>query len=226
MMIRINLLPVRQVKKREIGRQILVLFALVLVGALLGNYLWYDALESNRKSQADEISKTKQKIAELEKVIGEVNNINARKKELEDKLKVLGELRKGRSGPVRMMDALAQATPKQVWVNSFDEKGNAVKLKGSAFSHEDVAEFMRGLSQVVWTPKGMGRVVEQRRDAKTTRVELLGPDGTLEDFTSGDVGAFFTGVELKNATQKASKSADGSSKTVEFEMSLTANYTL
>ena len=225
MMIRINLLPVRQVKKREIGRQLLVLLALVVVGALLGNYLWYDALESDRKANADQINKTKQKIAELEKVIGEVNNINARKKELEDKLKVLGELRKGRSGPVRMMDALAQATPKNVWVEGFDEKGNAVKLTGSAFSHEDVAEFMRGLGQIVWTPKGMGRVVEQRRDAKTMRVELLGPDGTLEDFSSGDVGSFFTGVELKKATQKSDKT-EGPAQTVEFEMNLTANYTL
>ncbi len=226
MMIRINLLPVRQVKKRELGRQLLVLSALVIVGALLGNYLWYDALESDRKANADQISKTKQKVAELEKVIGEVNNINARKKELEDKLKVLAELRRGRSGPVRMMDALARATPKNVWVDSFDEKGNAVKLNGSAFSHEDVAEFMRGLGQIVWTSKGMGRVVEQRRDAKTTRVELLdSSEGTLEDFNSSEVGAFFKGVELKKATQKSDKT-HGSNQTVDFEMSLTANYTL
>jgi len=41
MMIRINLLPVRAVKKREMGRQVLVLFAVVLLGAGLGNYFWY-----------------------------------------------------------------------------------------------------------------------------------------------------------------------------------------
>jgi type IV pilus assembly protein PilN len=227
MMIRINLLPVRQVKKREASRQILVLAALIVVGALIGNYVWYSSLESTEKANAERISRTKGKIAELEKVIGEVNNINKRKKELEDKLKVLDQLRKGRSGPVRMMDALSEATPKKVWLQSFDEKSNAVKITGTALSHEDVAEFMRGLANIVWTPKGMGRLVEQKRDAKTSRVELIGPQGTLEDFNVSDVGAFFTGIELKNATQKDTKAEDNTTvKTVAFELNLTANYTL
>ena len=39
MMIRINLLPVRQVKKREMGRQILILAAVVVAAGLIGNYL-------------------------------------------------------------------------------------------------------------------------------------------------------------------------------------------
>ena len=82
-----------------------------------------------------------------------------RKREVEDKLKVLEELRKGRSGPVRMLDALSTATPKKVWLIDFDEKANAVKLEGRAVAHDDVAEFMRALQNVVWTPKGMGRLV-------------------------------------------------------------------
>ena len=41
MMIRINLLPVRKKVQREMGRQILALFALVLVGAGVGNFFWY-----------------------------------------------------------------------------------------------------------------------------------------------------------------------------------------
>src|SRR5262245_45314846 len=113
MMIKINLLPVRQVKKREAGKQILVLYAVLLVGALLGNYLWYSVRDDVAQSQAQKIAVTQRKIAELEKVIGEVNNINARKKELKDKLAVLEELRRGRNGPVRIMDALAEATPKK-----------------------------------------------------------------------------------------------------------------
>jgi hypothetical protein len=36
-MIRINLLPVRAAKKREFGRQQLILFGLILFGAVLGN---------------------------------------------------------------------------------------------------------------------------------------------------------------------------------------------
>ena len=84
---------------------------------------------------------------------------------------------------------------------------------------------MRGLSGMVWTPKGIGRLVEQKRDAKTSRVELLVDDGAIEDFAVAEVGAFFSAVELKKATQKDSKKQDAN-KTVEFELNLTANYTL
>src|SRR5258708_6982234 len=140
MMIRINLLPVRGVKKREVGRQILVLFAALLVLTAVINYLWFNSRANERAANAQKIEATEKRIKELEKVIGEVNNINKRKKEVEDKLKVLDELRKGRSGPVKMMDALSTATPKKVWLKDFDEKNNQVKLTGSALSHDDVAE--------------------------------------------------------------------------------------
>lgn len=113
MMIRINLLPVRAVKKREMGRQVLVLFAVVLIGAGVANYLWYDDRQSELEAHQAGVASTKARIAELEKIIGEVKNINTRKAEVEKKLAVLDALRKGRSGPVRMMDALASATPRR-----------------------------------------------------------------------------------------------------------------
>src|SRR5919106_2146007 len=227
MMIKINLLPVRQVKKREAGKQILVLYAVLLLGALLGNWFWWSSRDDAKAELANKVRATEGKIKELERIIGEVNNINKRKKELEEKLAVLNELRKGRSGPVRILDALAEATPKKVWLKEFDEKGGQVKLTGTAFSHEDVAELMRGLQNVVWTPKGMGRLVERRRDAKTSRVELLGQDGAIEDFHSNEVGMFFTGVELKNAAQKEIKAEGGfASKQVEFQLTLGTLYTL
>src|SRR2546422_1609266 len=48
---------------------------------------------------------------------------------------------------------------------------NAVKIMGLAISHDDVADFMRALENIVWTPRGMGRVVEKKRDNKTEKVE-------------------------------------------------------
>ena len=227
MMIRINLLPVRQVQKREISRQFLVLVGVVLLLAGILNYLAYERLASEADRNAKKITQTQARINELEKVIGEVNNINKRKKEVEDKLKVLSDLRKGRSGPVRLMDALSTAIPKKVWLTDFDEKSNAVKITGLAASHEDVAEFMRSLANVCWTAKGMGRLVDQKRDAKTARVELLASGGSIEDFKVMDVGFFFTNIELRKAEQKeATKKEVGAGKMVDFEINLSANYAI
>ncbi|NTX12698.1 PilN domain-containing protein [Myxococcus sp. CA051A] len=227
MMIRINLLPVRKVQTQQKGRQILVLFALALIGAAVGNYLWFDDRDSEFQRNALAITQTRAKIAELEKVIGEVKNINARKTEVEKKLAVLDSLRKGRNGPVRMMDALASATPKKVWVKAFVETSSAVAIDGSAVSHDEVAEFMRGLNGVVWTPKGMGRLVDQRRDTKTSRVELLTAEATIEEFPAGQITPFFTNIDLTSAVQtKGATGPTGVPSLVDFKITLTANYAI
>ncbi|RKH43840.1 PilN domain-containing protein [Corallococcus sicarius] len=226
MMIRINLLPVRAVKKREMGRQILALYAAVLIAALIGNYLWYSDRDGDLTRANQGIAQTRAKIAELEKVIGEVKNINARKAEVEKKLAVLDTLRKGRNGPVRMLDALSSAMPKKVWLKDFVEASNSVTINGSAVSHDEVAELMRGLGGMVWTPKGMGRLVEQRRDGKTSRVELFNTETALvEEFSAGDIKPFFGNIELTNAVQTKSGTA-GAPSFVEFKLTLTANYAI
>jgi type IV pilus assembly protein PilN len=227
MMIHINLLPVRQEKKREVGRQFLVVVGGTLFMALLGNWIWYDGLASEEKKNAQRLAATQARIAELEKVIGEVNNINARKKDVLAKLSILNDLRKQRTGPVRMLDALATAIPKKVWLTGFDEKANAVKMTGKAVSHEDVAEFMRALQGIVWTPRGMGRLVEQKRDSQTARVELVGGEGAVEDFPTKSIGSFFSRIDLKKAEQKATgSSTPGTPRLVDFEIHMNANYAI
>jgi type IV pilus assembly protein PilN len=226
-MIRINLLPVRVAKKREMGKQILVLFAAFIVAAMMGNYMWYSNRNAEFKANAANLAQVKNKIAELEKVIGEVSKINDRKLEVEKKLGVLDNLRKGRSGPVKMMDALASAMPKKLWLKNFVEERSGVKIAGSAISHDEVAEFMRGLGSMVWTPKGMGRLVEQRRDAKTSRVELLTPDASIEEFPVGAVKPFFSNIELKDAVQLAARSNDPYAlSAVDFIITLSATYAI
>jgi type IV pilus assembly protein PilN len=121
-----------------------------------------------------------------------------------------------------MLDALATAIPKKVWLTTFDEKSSAVKMVGKAASHEDVAEFMRALQSIVWTPRGIGRLIEQKRDAATARVELVGAEGAVEDFATSAISNFFTRVDLKKAEQKAT----GGVRTVDFEINMNANYAI
>ncbi len=225
MMIRINLLPVKQAQKRELGRQWLILGLVVLVGALVGNYLWFNSRETKANRLDAQINEIRARIAELEKAIGEVNNINKRKKEVEDKLKILSDLRKKRSGPVRMLDALATATPKKVYLVEFAESAGQVRINGKAGSHEDVADFMRNLSGVVWTPKGMARVIERKRDSANVRVQFF-KDDSQEDLPVSEVSNFFTGIELKSDTMAVDAKSGAAGRIVTFEIGLAANYAI
>src|SRR3954463_3442093 len=144
-MIKINLLPVRAAKKREFGRQQIVLFGLILVLAGIGNWFWFSKV-SNELNQLDQqINRTKAEIAQLEKTIGEVKSIKEDKKALEDKLKILDTLKKGRTGPVKVMDELATLIPQKVWLNSYIEAGGSVTMNGHAAAYEDLSTFSKKL---------------------------------------------------------------------------------
>ena len=144
-MILINLLPVRAAKKREFGRQQLVLFVLLLVLAGIGNFFVYNRFESELHSLDKQIVTTRAEIAQLEKTIGEVKSIKEDKKALEDKLKILDTLKRGRTGPVKVLDELATIIPAKVWLAEFSEQNGGVAMNGQAASYEDLSTFSKKL---------------------------------------------------------------------------------
>lgn len=144
-MVRINLLPVRVSKKKEAGKQQLALFAVILLVGLLGNFLWQSSRAADLKARQAKLARTRDDIAQLERIIGEVRNIKEQQLALQQKLDVLDRLKAGRSGPVRMLDELATITPKQLWLSKMDEKNGAVTFTGTAPSIDDVSGFMTAL---------------------------------------------------------------------------------
>lgn len=144
-MIRINLLPMKAARKREFGKQQLVLFGLAVVIALLANFFWWQRVDGELTAINGRINSTRQDITQLEKTIGEVKSIKDEKKALEDKLKILDDLKKGRTGPVRMMDELSGLVPQKVWIEDFTEQAGAVSFKGSSVTYEDLSLFAKKL---------------------------------------------------------------------------------
>jgi type IV pilus assembly protein PilN len=144
-MIRINLLPVRVSKKKAAGKQQLVLFAVLVLGGYVGNFLWAEARASELKTREQKIAKTREEIAQLDRIIGEVKNIKDQQAALREKLDILAELKAGRTGPVRVLDALATLTPKRLWVTSIGDKGGSATINGLAATIDDVSAFMSAL---------------------------------------------------------------------------------
>ncbi|GAO02310.1 PilN domain-containing protein [Anaeromyxobacter sp. PSR-1] len=144
-MIRINLLPVRVSKKKEAGKQQLVLLAVVIVGGLVGNYLWAASRSADLAAREAQVKRTKADIAQLDRIIGEVKDIKEQQAQLREKLEVLDRLKAGRTGPVKMLDQLAQVTPKRLWLTKLEQKGDALAFTGTAASIDEVSEFMTAL---------------------------------------------------------------------------------
>ncbi len=218
-MIRINLLPVKAAKKRESGQKQLFLFAVALALGIGGNWWWYSDTAQQEARERLEVQRTEKEISDLNRIIGEVQNYEKENKALEDKLKVLDQLKRGRTGPVKMLDAMATSIPKNVWITKLEESGGAMKIDGSAISNDDLAEYMKAMNNIVWTPQGMGRLVELGRKGESSKVELT-PSGQIADIPNGQIGQFFSNIQLKKAELKGT----GDARTVDFSMSLNANF--
>jgi type IV pilus assembly protein PilN len=171
-MIRINLLPVRVSKKKEAGKQQLLLFVLLLILGFIGNFFWSGSRAGDLKSREDKLKRTRDEVTQLEKIIGEVKNIKAEQAALRDKLEVLEKLKTGRQGPVRMLDELASVMPKKLWLRRMDEKGGAVTFEGSAATIEDVSELMSALRKSQYFSAVELKRTTAKVDAKTKLVEF------------------------------------------------------
>jgi type IV pilus assembly protein PilN len=144
-MIRINLLPVRVSKKKELGQQQLLLFGLLIILGLVGNYVWNHARAQDLASRRQRVQATKEEIAKLERIIGEVKDIKAQQAALKEKIDVLDKLKAGRAGPVRVLDELASITPKRLWFKKIAEEKDGVTFEGSAINIDDVSALLKAL---------------------------------------------------------------------------------
>jgi type IV pilus assembly protein PilN len=146
-MIRINLLPAKVSKKKQAGKNQLGIGLLVLIVALAGNFFWSASRADALAAKQEKVKRTKAEIANLEKIIGEVNDIKQQQAAVKDKLAVLDRLKANRAGPVRLLDELAGLVPKRVWLKKFEEHDKNVAFEGSASTIEDVSTFMSALQR-------------------------------------------------------------------------------
>lgn len=144
-MIRINLLPVRQTRKLEAARLELglalaggVLVVLLSAGAWgFFTYRLSSVREENRLLQAE--------IDRLAADVAKVDEMEKFKAELERKLSVIEDLRKKKSGPVRMLDEMASAAPEKLFVTKLEEKDGEVRITGVSVSNDVISQFLRAL---------------------------------------------------------------------------------
>ncbi len=151
-MIKINLLPVKRAAKRAkvpvdtAMFQLVVGLGIVLVFVGACGYRWQMLVdEVALKTQIKE-SKTKE-LEALKKKVQEVEDYEKNKRLLEDKNRIIEQLRKNQGGPVRLLDYLSQSLdPLKIWLTSVD--GDAqVAINGKALTNDDIVQFIRNLQQ-------------------------------------------------------------------------------
>jgi type IV pilus assembly protein PilM len=165
---RINLLPLRAAKKRESGKQFLLLAAVFLVAEAGALFYWQSTKEDELAGVQGTNQKIQAQVTEAKAKSATVAKIEAEKAELEKQKTVLDSLIEGQAGPVKMLDELSLMLtpvtdpiqklaqekrkwnpdwdPKRLWIENFREDKRRLKINGYARTNDDLAEFLHRLS--------------------------------------------------------------------------------
>jgi type IV pilus assembly protein PilN len=145
-MIRINLLPHREAKRKQKQTAFAALLALggLLGGALVLMVGAYNASQISTQNQRNQV--LKQANAELDVKIKKIANLKSEIEALKARQQAVEDLQGDRNQPVYLLDELVRQTPEGVYLKSFKQDGQKVLLSGVAQSQERVAELLRNLS--------------------------------------------------------------------------------
>lgn len=144
-MMRINLLPHREEKRKARQKQFGILAGIAAaIGLAVAALLWvfFDGQVTN---QNDRNKYLNEEIAKLEKQIEEIKKIREETASLLSKKQVVEGLQSNRSEPVYLLDQLLRQLPEGLYLKSIKQTGTKINVTGYAQSNARVSAFMRNI---------------------------------------------------------------------------------
>ncbi len=144
-MIRVNLLPHREEKRKRRQQQFLgIAVFTVILGLVAAGAVWFFLDQQVQQQQAN-VSYMKNEIAKLDKQIEEIRKIREETASLLAKKQVVEGLQSNRSEPVQLLDQLLRQLPEGIYLKKVEQKGVKVNVVGYAQSNARVSTLMRNL---------------------------------------------------------------------------------
>ncbi len=166
-MAHINLLPwrenLRKEKKREFG--VAAAGALILT-LLVGIYVHIHVagMTSDQKARNDFLTK---KIAEVDRKIKEIKELEKTKERLLARMNVIQQLQSSRPEVVHLFDELVKTTPEGVFLTDVNQTGNLITMNGRAQSNGRVSAFMRNVDASKWLTNPSLQLIENKDQTGT-----------------------------------------------------------
>ena len=153
-MIRINLLGVerKQVRSKslgapsfDIGQKLTVACSLILVVGLLGIGYWYWTLNEASARVDREIVAGNAEATRLRTLLSEVQQFEARRGQLTQRVQLIEQLRGGQSVPVQLLDHVSRSLPDMLWLTSMVQNGPELTIQGRSTTLIALSDFVGNL---------------------------------------------------------------------------------
>ncbi|AGA88959.1 Tfp pilus assembly protein PilN [Thioflavicoccus mobilis 8321] len=161
-MARINLLPWREERREQRRREFLIIVSVAVAATLLVGIVSHLQIEHMIGNQQARNAYLQQEIAQLNRQIREIQELEETKAKLLARMDVIQQLQRSRPEIVHLFDELVATVPEGVYLTSANQKGRAVVLEGRAQSNARVSAFMRNVEASDWVGKPVLLLIENK----------------------------------------------------------------
>jgi type IV pilus assembly protein PilN len=144
-MTRLNLLPWRDMRRKQMDRQLLAIGVGAWVACALVVFYVYLHIHGLTETQNSRNQFLEQEIAKVEKDIKEIAELKKQRQALITRMNVIYQLQADRARLVHVFDELARRLPEGVYFTAIKHSGGASSLQGVAQSNARVSALMRNL---------------------------------------------------------------------------------
>jgi type IV pilus assembly protein PilN len=172
-MIRINLLSVdRERTKRAVlippGQRVTLAASLIVIATFLFVGWWFWSLHQASVRVDEDLAKGEREMQQLRSVLAQVQKFESSKAQLQQRVTLIEQLRRGQSGPVHVIDEIGKAVPERLWLTELTQKGDDIVLAGMTTSFTGLSDFVANLESSTWFKKPIDIVDSQvMTDAKS-----------------------------------------------------------
>jgi len=166
-MARINLLPWREAlrKKRQRDFGGATLLAVILTAATCGAvYFYIDGMIGFQIKRNQFLDR---EIAEVDRRIKEIKNLEKTKARLIARMNVIQELQESRPLVVHLLDEVVKTIPEGAYLTKLVQKSTKLTLEGRAQSNARVSSFMRNIRGAEWLSKPILQVISNKNKTGT-----------------------------------------------------------
>lgn len=145
-MIRINLLPHREMRREQRKKDFVGTMAITAIAGAVFVFAGGFVVNQQIEQQTARNSYVKTAISKLDIEIAEIKNLEEAISSLQARQKAVEDLQSDRTIPVHMFDELVKLMPEGVFLEKLQQLDLKVALGGFAQSNERVAELLRNLT--------------------------------------------------------------------------------
>jgi type IV pilus assembly protein PilN len=149
-MIRINLLPHRELARAARRRQFNAMLAVSVAAGVLVVVLGHFVIDARQSTQEARNQFLEQEIAKLDVQIGEIKKIREQTQALLERKQVVETLQANRTEVVHLVDQMIRLLPDGLYLKSFRQSGDVITISGYTQSSARVSTLMRSLNDSEW----------------------------------------------------------------------------